>query len=83
MDPTRLSHDSEGAEALSQLTPTTEFAGRRVCRRIQHMLPKEIPLLTEHAVDPNFFKASHMVQLMSCDRPIETTNSEKTIRKQA
>ena len=49
------------------LTPTQEQPGKTICRRIQFLIPKDLPALSEQAVDPDFFKASHMVQELSCN----------------
>lgn len=58
---------------VTALTPTETTAGGHkkkatTCRRIvQFMIPQDLPMLTEQAVDPDFFKASHTVlRELSC-----------------
>jgi len=46
-----------------------------LCRRIQFWIPTEaLPMLSEQAVDPNFFKASHLVQELSCSSKNNTSS---------
>jgi len=59
------SNTNEAPPSPSLLTPT-EPGGKTICRRIQFLIPKDLPALSEQAVDPDFFKASHMVQELSC-----------------